>query len=30
MKVSVYRYNPETDEVPRMQDYSVDLPPGRT
>jgi len=29
MKVSVYRYNPETDEVPRMQDYSVDLPTGK-
>ena len=29
MKVSVFRYNPENDEVPRMQDYSVDLPTGR-
>jgi succinate dehydrogenase / fumarate reductase, iron-sulfur subunit len=29
MKVSVYRYNPETDETPRMQDYSVDLPAGK-
>jgi succinate dehydrogenase / fumarate reductase iron-sulfur subunit len=29
MKVSVYRYNPESDEVPRMQDYSVDLPTGK-
>ncbi len=29
MKVSVYRYNPETDETPRMQDYAVELPPGR-
>ncbi len=29
MKVSVYRYNPETDEVPRMQDYSIDLPAGK-
>ena len=29
MKVSVYRYNPESDEVPRMQDYSVDLPAGK-
>jgi succinate dehydrogenase / fumarate reductase, iron-sulfur subunit len=29
MKVSVYRYNPENDEVPRMQDYSVDLPAGK-
>jgi succinate dehydrogenase / fumarate reductase, iron-sulfur subunit len=29
MKVSVYRYNPETDATPRMQDYAVDLPPGK-
>ncbi len=29
MKVSVYRYNPENDEVPRMQDYSIDLPSGK-
>ncbi len=29
MKVSVYRYNPENDAVPRMQDYSVDLPAGK-
>jgi succinate dehydrogenase / fumarate reductase iron-sulfur subunit len=29
MKVSVYRYNPETDEVPRMQDYDIDLPAGK-
>ncbi len=29
MKVSVYRYNPETDEVPRMQDYSIELPAGK-
>jgi succinate dehydrogenase / fumarate reductase, iron-sulfur subunit len=29
MKVSVYRYNPETDEVPRMQDYEIDLPVGK-
>ena len=29
MKVSVYRYNPETDEVPRMQDYDIDLPSGK-
>jgi succinate dehydrogenase / fumarate reductase iron-sulfur subunit len=27
--VSVYRYNPETDLQPRMQDYNVDLPPGK-
>ena len=24
LKVSIYRYNPETDEVPYMQDYEVD------
>ncbi|HET6473572.1 MAG TPA: succinate dehydrogenase iron-sulfur subunit, partial [Pseudomonadales bacterium] len=29
MKVSVYRYNPETDPTPRMQDYTVELPEGR-
>lgn len=26
---SVYRYNPEHDAVPYMQDYEVDLDPGR-
>ena len=29
MHVSVYRYNPEADEKPRMQDMSVNLPEGR-
>lgn len=29
MQVSVYRYNPESGEKPRMQDMSVDLPEGR-
>ena len=29
MHVSVYRYNPEADDKPRMQDMSVDLPEGR-
>ena len=29
MKVSVYRYSPETDEVPRMQDYQIELPAGK-
>ena len=29
MKVSVYRYNPETDVTPRMQDYEVELPAGK-
>jgi len=27
--VSVYRYNPEVDEKPRMQDYNIELPEGR-
>ncbi|HWK55348.1 MAG TPA: succinate dehydrogenase iron-sulfur subunit [Hyphomicrobiales bacterium] len=29
MLVSIYRYNPETDTQPRMQDYQIDLPPGK-
>ncbi len=29
MLVSIYRYNPETDTKPRMQDYQVALPPGK-
>lgn len=29
MLVSVYRYNPEVDEKPRMQDYNIELPEGR-
>lgn len=29
MKVSVYRYNPETDEKPYMEDKYVELPPGK-
>ena len=29
MLVSIYRYNPETDTKPRMQDYQVSLPPGK-
>jgi len=29
MQVSVYRYNPDTDEAPRMQDMSITLPEGR-
>jgi succinate dehydrogenase / fumarate reductase iron-sulfur subunit len=28
MKVSVYRYNPEVDQRPYMQDYEVDIPAG--
>jgi succinate dehydrogenase / fumarate reductase, iron-sulfur subunit len=27
--VSIYRYNPETDTKPRMQDYQIDLPKGK-
>jgi succinate dehydrogenase / fumarate reductase iron-sulfur subunit len=29
MQVSVYRFNPETDDRPYMQDYQVDIPEGR-
>ena len=29
MKVSVYRYNPETDREPYMQDVNVELPAGK-
>lgn len=29
MLVSVYRYNPERDEVPFMQDVEVDIPAGK-
>nr|WP_281647551.1 succinate dehydrogenase iron-sulfur subunit [Parendozoicomonas sp. Alg238-R29] len=29
MKVSVYRYNPETDAAPYMQDLVVDVPEGK-
>ena len=29
MLVSIYRYNPETDSKPRMQDYQVELPKGK-
>ncbi|MCH8552364.1 MAG: succinate dehydrogenase iron-sulfur subunit [Natronospirillum sp.] len=29
MKVSVYRYNPEADRKPYMQDYTLDLPEGK-
>lgn len=27
MQFSIYRYNPETDRKPRMQDYDLDVPP---
>lgn len=29
MKVSIYRYLPEEDDQPRMQDYDYDLPDGQ-
>ncbi len=29
MQVSVYRYNPEVDEVPRMRNMTIDLPEGK-
>ncbi len=29
MKVSVYRYNPDTDSAPYMQDFDLALPEGR-
>ena len=29
MKVSVYRYNPETDKKPYMKDYEIDIPEGK-
>ncbi len=28
MKFSIYRYNPETDNAPKMQDYELDIPEG--
>ncbi len=29
MQVSVYRYNPDTDESPKMRDMTVELPEGK-
>ncbi|UTW00929.1 succinate dehydrogenase iron-sulfur subunit [Marinomonas rhizomae] len=29
MLVSIYRYNPEKDDAPYMQDYEIDLPAGK-
>ena len=29
MLVSLYRYNPETDAKPSMQDYELELPEGK-
>ncbi len=30
MKLSIYRYHPETDAAPRMQDFDIRLPSGAT
>ena len=29
MLVSIYRYNPEKDEAPYMQDYNITIPNNR-
>ena len=29
MEISVYRYNPDTDNAPYMQDFDLDIPGGR-
>ena len=29
LEFSVYRYNPDVDQAPRMQDYTLDNPEGR-
>ena len=29
LKVSVYRYNPEKDSTPSMQDFDIDIPEGK-
>ena len=29
MQVSIYRYNPDIDEVPSMREMEVDLPEGK-
>lgn len=29
MLVSIYRYNPEKDDAPYMQDYEIELPEGK-
>ncbi|NVK23145.1 MAG: succinate dehydrogenase iron-sulfur subunit, partial [Kangiellaceae bacterium] len=28
MKFSIYRYNPETDKKPYMQEFDLDIPEG--
>ena len=29
MQVSIYRYNPDVDSDPYMQDFSIEIPGGR-
>ena len=29
MQVSVYRFNPDTDESPKMREMAVELPEGK-
>lgn len=29
LEFSIYRYNPDADNAPRMQDYTLDVPAGR-
>ena len=29
MQVSIYRYNPDVDESPKMREMSIDLPEGK-
>ena len=29
MQISIYRYDPDSDDVPQMRDIEVDLPGGK-
>ena len=29
MEISIYRYNPDTDNAPYMQDFDLEIPGGR-
>lgn len=29
LQFSIYRYNPDVDNAPRMQDYTLEVPEGR-
>ncbi|MEX6160734.1 hypothetical protein AB6G16_02700 [Proteus mirabilis] len=29
LEFSIYRYNPDVDNAPRMQDYTLEVPEGR-